>query len=116
MTPQSQLLAQQIEEFKFNSLYLRLNLVTDLGDEMTLAFSEVILQGRYDETISGSDYSLGFNSYITSINLHQGFGDNVALNAYFNLFIRNYDSQSATTDEKKEEHNLSFTLAVEFIL
>jgi len=116
MSTRSEMLMDQIDAFEFRSRYLRINLDFDMGGELTLGLSEVILQGNYDEQISGNAYSLGFNNYITSVNLHQGFGDNVALNGYLNFFIRNYHSQSANTDEKKEEQKFSFTLAVEFIL
>lgn len=116
ITAQSRLLIEQLESFQFDSTFIRVNFDMDVGNELKLGLSEVVLQGNYQETIFSSRYALGFNNYITSINLHQGFGDNVALNAHVNLFIRNYDSQSATRDEKTEENKFSFTLAVEFIL
>ncbi len=115
-TERSKLLETQIESFSLDSGFLRLNLDLDLTPEARIGISEVIILGDYRETISGVNYKLRFDHYVTSINVHQDFGDSVALKGYLNYFLRNYHSQLDQTKKQDEESAFSFSVAVEFIL
>jgi len=115
-TQRSILLETQLEQFSFDSSFVRLNLDIDLTPEARIGISEVIILGDYQETIAGTPYKLKFDHYVTSVSLQQDFGDNVALKGYLNYFLRNYHSQSDQNKNKHDESKFSFSLAIEFIL
>jgi hypothetical protein len=115
-TERSILLETQLEQFSFDSSFVRLNLDIDLSPEVRLGISEVIILGDYQEMIAGTPYKLKFDHYVTSVNLQQDFGDNVALKGYLNYFLRNYYSQLDQNKNTHEESKFSFSLAIEFVL
>ncbi len=115
-TQQSILLETQLEQFSFDSSFVRLNLDIDLTSEARISISEVIILGDYQETISGTPYKLKFDHYVTSVSLQQEFGENVALKGYLNYFLRNYHSQLDQNKNKHDESKFSFSLAIEFML
>ncbi|MBU2644656.1 hypothetical protein KKI24_08115 [bacterium] len=115
-TGRSTLLETQIERFSFDSSFVRLNLDVDLTPEASLGISEVVILGDYAETISGVPYRLRFDHFITSVNVQQEFGENVALKGYLNYYLRNYHSQLSQHKSNHEENRFSFSVAIEFIL
>lgn len=114
-TQRSQDLEEQIERFRFEGGFMRVNLDLDLTAEVRMGISEVIILGDYDETVSGLDYRLDFNHLVTSVNLHQNFGENVSLRGYLNYFMRQYRTQLQQDKRNHEEGKFSFSVAVEFI-
>lgn len=112
----SMILETQMERFSFDSSFIRLNLDLDLASDISLGFSEVVILGDYEETISGAPYKLRFDHYITAVSVQQEFGENVALKGYLNYFLRNYHSQLDQNKKTHEESKFSFSVAIEFIL
>ena len=116
LTQASEELITELDQFELDAQFARFNLDIDINQDVTVGFSETLLQGIYDEKLGGSDYTLTYRQYITSTRLQQQFGEYVSLKGYLNYFIRHYNSDSVDDDEAFIENKVSFTVVVEFIL
>jgi len=115
-TERSRQLESALSAFSLDAAFFRVNLDLDLARDVRIGLSEVVIQGDYRETISGSDYQLRFNHITTSAYVHQDFGDSVALKGQLNHFLRNYQARLEQQKNRHDESKFSFSVAVEFIL
>ena len=109
-------LVDQLQRFSLDSRFLRLGGDWDLPYELQVGVDQILFEGVYREYFEDGFYRVNYLHHVTSVHVGQSFSSFVALRAYLNAFQRHYESHAETGRDDRAYQDLSFTVAIEFVL
>ena len=88
----------------------------DIDKSMNIGFSQIFLNGKYQESYSGEDYQLNFTHLKTQLKLNIDFSDYASVKLNYNYFIKNHNYELENDSGESNRKNSSYAVAVEFVL
>ena len=105
-----------LENYDLKSKFWRFDYEMDIDKSMNIGFSQIFLNGKYQESYSGEDYQLNFTHLKTQLKLNIHFSDYASVKLNYNYFNKYHNYELENDSGESNRKNSSYAVTVEFVL
>jgi hypothetical protein len=105
-----------LDNYDLKSKFWRFDYEMDIDKSMNIGFSQIFLNGKYQESYSGEDYQLNFTHLKTQLKLNIHFSDYASVKLNYNYFNKYHNYELENDSGESNRKNSSYAVTVEFVL
>ena len=109
-------MVDNLQNYDLKSKFWRIDYEMDIDKSMNIGFSQIFLNGIYQENFSGADYVLDFTHLKTQLKLNIQFRDYASVKLNYNYFIKNHNFELENDSGESNRKNTSYAISIEFVL